>query len=112
MMSLLFSIFLLLLDIANIILYTNMHQEEKGSDIKRWEMSGNKGDMWLLARINMPSIYDYNVVFEGTRGSSYRGDISIDDVRILSRECPSACKNLFSYLLHKGTHYNSNHFSS
>ena len=31
---------------------------------------------------------DYQVVFEGIRGSSFQGDIAIDDVVLLDNTCP------------------------
>ena len=31
---------------------------------------------------------DYWLVFEGIRGSSYQGDIAIDDVELLENACP------------------------
>ena len=66
----------------------------KSTDNVLWEMTGDKGDEWFIARVNLPSTSDYNIVFEATRGSSYRGDISLDDVTIMSRECPTPCEYL------------------
>ncbi len=36
------------------------------------------------------STYDYQAVFEGIVGKSFRGDIAIDDVKFLDGKCPPA----------------------
>ena len=36
------------------------------------------------------STYDYQAVFEGLVGKSFRGDIAIDDVKFLDGKCPPA----------------------
>ena len=44
--------------------------------------------MFSFWKVTITSISDYWLVFEGVRGSSYRGDIAIDDVELLDNECP------------------------
>nr|XP_039272221.1 MAM and LDL-receptor class A domain-containing protein 2-like [Styela clava] len=75
-------------DIGKLTVYQRA-EEKGGTDVWRWQMDGNQGDKWMIARVNFPSIYDYSVVFEATRGSSFGGDIAIDDVTILQKACPS-----------------------
>ncbi|XP_069133149.1 MAM and LDL-receptor class A domain-containing protein 1-like [Argopecten irradians] len=58
-----------------------------------WTKSGSSGNQWLVASVNIPvasqSNSPYQIVFEGIRGSSYRGDIAIDDFSISSGACLS-----------------------
>ncbi|WP_456460388.1 M4 family metallopeptidase [Reichenbachiella sp.] len=47
-----------------------------------WSQSGNKGNSWLTADVNMDT-YTGEVVklrFVGVTGSSYRGDMAVDDI--------------------------------
>ena len=39
-------------------------------------------------QVTITSSSDYWLVFEGVRGSSYEGDIAIDDVELLDNSCP------------------------
>ena len=41
-----------------------------------------------LLQVTLRSVSDYWIVFEGIRGSSYQGDIAIDDVELLDNACP------------------------
>ncbi|KAM7425295.1 hypothetical protein ABFA07_023259 [Porites harrisoni] len=52
-----------------------------------FKVSGNQGNYWIRAR---KTIYlRHGVAFEGIAGSSYTGDIAIDDVAITSGSCYS-----------------------
>ncbi|XP_064635155.1 MAM and LDL-receptor class A domain-containing protein 1-like [Lineus longissimus] len=58
-----------------------------------WTKSGNLGDRWHqsyvslpLSRLNVP----HQVVMEGVVGTSYHGDIAIDDFEINEGLCPNA----------------------
>ena len=56
-----------------------------------WSLSGNYGDVWRQAAVTVTSSEDFEVVFEGIVGSSFDGDISIDDVFIdASNPCKSS----------------------
>ncbi|CAH1274193.1 MAMDC2 [Branchiostoma lanceolatum] len=52
-----------------------------------WSQTGDQGDVWQQATINVVAVSNFNVVFEGVRGTSYRGDIAIDDVSFRSTPC-------------------------
>jgi len=41
---------------------------------------GDQGDFWYRGDIPINSAINYQVVFEGVRGSDYQGDIAIDDI--------------------------------
>ncbi|KAM7442470.1 hypothetical protein ABFA07_008624 [Porites harrisoni] len=52
-----------------------------------FNVSGNQGNYWIRAR---ETIYlRHTITFEGIAGSSYTGDIAIDDVAITSGSCNS-----------------------
>nr|XP_039272222.1 MAM and LDL-receptor class A domain-containing protein 1-like [Styela clava] len=59
-----------------------------------WHKSGNQGNIWLLgqAEIHFDGPADpYRIMFEGTVGTSFYGDIAIDDVLILNQACNILC---------------------
>ncbi|XP_077864144.1 MAM and LDL-receptor class A domain-containing protein 1-like [Saccoglossus kowalevskii] len=51
-----------------------------------WRMSGDAGEFWHSATVNYRSFYYYQVVFEGVV-NGYKGDIAIDDVKIIDGPC-------------------------
>ncbi|XP_067035363.1 MAM and LDL-receptor class A domain-containing protein 1-like [Acropora muricata] len=51
--------------------------------------SGNQGNAWLKAQVNTFNFGLHKVVFNATRGSSFTGDIAIDDVSVKPGFCPS-----------------------
>lgn len=52
-----------------------------------WSTSGNKGQHWFQARVNIHPNSSFQVVFEGIRGRGIEGDIAIDDISIVEGEC-------------------------
>ncbi|XP_078612620.1 scavenger receptor cysteine-rich domain-containing protein DMBT1-like isoform X2 [Branchiostoma floridae x Branchiostoma japonicum] len=57
-----------------------------GSSVE-WSLSNNRGTSWHLASREV-YIRNTQIVFEGVRGSSYQGDIAIDDVALYPGYCP------------------------
>ncbi|XP_078364332.1 uncharacterized protein LOC144648698 isoform X1 [Oculina patagonica] len=58
-------------------------------NIKVFSASGNQGNDWLIVERNL---YLVGVVtFEGITGSSYTGDVAIDQVKIIEGSCPVSC---------------------
>eukprot|EP00966_Prymnesium_polylepis_P092267 2136252-Prymnesium_polylepis.1 len=51
----------------------------------RWTRSGNQGNAWRFAQAALPG---RAFTFEGVRGSSYTGDIALDQVTVVCRESP------------------------
>ncbi|MBN1793057.1 DUF2341 domain-containing protein [Candidatus Woesearchaeota archaeon] len=48
-----------------------------------WSLSGNQGDVWTYQEINLGSYEGtINIRFRGTSGSSYTGDMAIDDINV------------------------------
>jgi len=58
-------------------------------NIKVFSVSGNQGDNWLMVGRNL--YLDGVVTFEGITGSSYTGDVAIDQVKITEGDCPVSC---------------------
>ncbi|XP_078360515.1 MAM domain-containing glycosylphosphatidylinositol anchor protein 1-like [Oculina patagonica] len=51
--------------------------------------SGNKGNLWFKATVDVTLSGMHAVTFEGITGSSYQGDIAIDDFLLVSGSCAS-----------------------
>ncbi|XP_033751986.1 MAM and LDL-receptor class A domain-containing protein 1-like [Pecten maximus] len=53
-----------------------------------WTKAGNQGNRWIEGQVDIVSSSPGNqVVFEGTAGLGYQGDISLDDIKILNGAC-------------------------
>ena len=53
-----------------------------------WRLSGNQGDEWLVAQVNVWSpLRSFRLSFEGTVGSGNQGDIAIDDIAMFNGKC-------------------------
>ncbi len=66
-----------------------------------WSQNGNKGDTWNQATVSLAA-YSGSVIkirFKGTTGSSWRSDLSIDNIKITSSTTnpPSACDGITSF---------------
>ncbi|KAJ8050665.1 MAM and LDL-receptor class A domain-containing protein 2 [Holothuria leucospilota] len=70
-------------DINALSVYIN-----QGADQLIWTKTQNQGDFWLQALVNIPLTGTYQVIFEATRGKSYKGDIAVDDIRFYLGSCP------------------------
>ena len=54
-----------------------------------WTKKGNQGNKWHKAQVSLPPyFYGVSVTFEAVRGSSFFGDIAIDDVTFSESTCP------------------------
>ncbi|XP_016353998.1 MAM domain-containing glycosylphosphatidylinositol anchor protein 2-like isoform X1 [Sinocyclocheilus anshuiensis] len=62
-------------------------KSQMGQDTSVWTLSGNQGDRWRQARVNINPTSSFQMVLEGIRGSGIEGDIAIDDVTIEEGEC-------------------------
>ncbi|XP_057298293.1 MAM and LDL-receptor class A domain-containing protein 2-like isoform X2 [Hydractinia symbiolongicarpus] len=52
-----------------------------------WQLSGNQANNWIQGRVPIVMKTDYQVVFEAVRGSSYTGDIALDDIEFTTGSC-------------------------
>ncbi|XP_051502933.1 MAM domain-containing glycosylphosphatidylinositol anchor protein 2-like [Myxocyprinus asiaticus] len=62
-------------------------KSQSGQDASVWTLSGNQGDRWRQARVNIHPTSSFQIVLEGIRGAGIEGDIAIDDVTIEEGEC-------------------------
>ncbi|XP_048242313.1 MAM and LDL-receptor class A domain-containing protein 1-like isoform X2 [Haliotis rufescens] len=63
----------------------------RGSPI--WHLSGNQGNSWMMAMVSLTTVSSntpYQIVFEGIVGSSYLGDIAIDDFSLTAGACSTS----------------------
>ncbi|XP_070567019.1 MAM and LDL-receptor class A domain-containing protein 2-like [Ptychodera flava] len=65
----------------------NIYIYSGSTPILLWSKSGNQGDVWRQGQVSVYSSVEYQVVFEGVRGSSNTGDIAIDDVNYQNSIC-------------------------
>ncbi|XP_076116199.1 MAM and LDL-receptor class A domain-containing protein 1-like isoform X1 [Mytilus galloprovincialis] len=53
-----------------------------------WSKKGNKGNGWIRGEFPLTKISgNFQIVFEGMRGTGYQGDIAIDDVKFMTDSC-------------------------
>ena len=65
--------------------------------LKVWSKSGEQGDDWIKGVANIGGHANFRIVFEGVKGSSYQGDIAIDDISF--QDCHPGTSIGNSYLL-------------
>ncbi|KAM3594229.1 uncharacterized protein V6R79_004502 [Siganus canaliculatus] len=68
----------------------NVFLRQKGpavTDTSVWSLTGNQGDRWRQAKVNIHPTAAFQLVMEGVRGAGIEGDIAIDDVTIEEGEC-------------------------
>lgn len=58
-----------------------------GSKTSLWSKSGEQGKDWEQGFASFHSESQYRIVFEGTRGRGYTGDIALDDVQFREGSC-------------------------
>lgn len=52
--------------------------------------TGTLDNKWYLAKVNVKAKSPYRLVFTGVRGTSYQGDIALDDISLNRGKCPTA----------------------
>ncbi|KAJ7413515.1 hypothetical protein BTVI_43017 [Pitangus sulphuratus] len=63
-------------------------RNKRAIDTQVWSLSGNRGNMWQQAHVPINPPGPFQLIFEGVRGTSYEGDIAIDDVTLKKGDCP------------------------
>ncbi|XP_019639608.1 PREDICTED: MAM and LDL-receptor class A domain-containing protein 1-like [Branchiostoma belcheri] len=58
-------------------------KDSGGSETPLWSLSDDQGNTWQQGQLPLDGNTEPTVVFEAVRGSSYRGDIAIDDVDVI-----------------------------
>jgi hypothetical protein len=60
----------------------NIHVRAGGTDTLIWSLQGDQGDKWLQGTAYIPTCAsEFNIIAEGIRGTSFTGDIALDDFR-------------------------------
>ncbi|KAJ8022862.1 MAM and LDL-receptor class A domain-containing protein 2 [Holothuria leucospilota] len=67
----------------------NVYLSSGGNEGLIFTRSNNLGDNWWLAAVQLQSSSTWRIIFEGSRGTDYTGDIAIDDISIIPGSCPS-----------------------
>ena len=63
----------------------NIYVRSAGVDTAVWSLRGNQGDQWLQGIAYLPTCAsEFNIIVEGIRGTSFTGDIALDDFRFES----------------------------
>ncbi|XP_077476478.1 MAM domain-containing glycosylphosphatidylinositol anchor protein 2 [Stigmatopora argus] len=63
-----------------------------------WSLSGNQGERWRRAAVDIHPSADFQVVLEGIRGAGIEGDVAVDDVAIQEGPCKDPpSNNLISF---------------
>ena len=59
-----------------------------------WKRNGTQRDEWAHGQfaVSSKTPQTVSVIFEAVRGSSYAGDIALDDIEIKSGDCPATRK--------------------
>ena len=52
-----------------------------------WTHTGTLSNKWYSANVDVQQTGGYNIVFEGVRGTSYKGDIGLDDISVTDGSC-------------------------
>ncbi|XP_039254872.2 MAM and LDL-receptor class A domain-containing protein 1-like [Styela clava] len=74
-------------DIGNLTLYRKV--PKSGKLIPLWTNGGNKGSQWLEATVDMRKRGITKLVLEAKRGEFWKGDIAIDDFKMVKGKCPT-----------------------
>ncbi|XP_028515859.1 MAM and LDL-receptor class A domain-containing protein 1 [Exaiptasia diaphana] len=62
-------------------------ENSSGIRSRVWQKVGQQSYDWLKGLVPVNGYNSYKVVFEGVVGSSYTGDIALDDIKILNTPC-------------------------
>ncbi|KAH3850646.1 hypothetical protein DPMN_093071, partial [Dreissena polymorpha] len=57
-----------------------------------WSMEGNQGPKWIFAQVTVTTDGLNRIIFEGTVGKGYEGDIALDDISFKQGNCSIAQK--------------------
>nr|CAB3263601.1 MAM and LDL-receptor class A domain-containing protein 1-like [Phallusia mammillata] len=74
-------------DIGSLKVYLRQTSQPNDLGIAIWSKHGSQGNDWILGRTSILSTEAFQIVFEGSRGDDYHGDIALDDVVITDGFC-------------------------
>jgi hypothetical protein len=81
-------------DMGTLKVFSSMRDE----DDQLWYKSGNQGNQWLQALVDISTLDIYKIVFEGICGRNIRSDIAVDDIIFVSGPCSGIA--LTTFVLH------------
>ena len=59
-----------------------------------WNLNGNQGNIWKQGEVTLSSKKAFRVQIEGVRGTSYTGDVSLDDLYFQDGNCVGVCSSV------------------
>lgn len=65
-------------------------------DEQLWYKSGNQGNQWIQALVDISTFDNYKIVFEAVRGRNKRSDIALDDICFVSGPCAGIALTTFA----------------
>lgn len=76
-----------------------IHQKNGRLGNAVWNKHGTQGNRWNKGQLPIAAqTTAFNIVFEGLVGTGYRGDIGLDDIKLITGACPSAGEGNRSYI--------------
>eukprot|EP00057_Strongylocentrotus_purpuratus_P009942 XP_011664416.1 PREDICTED: MAM and LDL-receptor class A domain-containing protein 1-like [Strongylocentrotus purpuratus] len=64
-----------------------IQRNETALDLPVWTRTGSSGNQWIEGYVDVVDIYEFRVVYEAVQGTSFTGDMAIDDVDMMEGEC-------------------------
>lgn len=52
-----------------------------------WTHTGTLSNKWYQSQVDIQGNATYEIMFEGVRGTSYKGDIAVDDITVREGSC-------------------------
>lgn len=68
-------------------------QDQNGKKLIK-VISGNQGNQWNAGEIGLHSRNNFSLIIEAEHGTSYTGDISLDDINIKEGNCVGLCTSV------------------
>ena len=72
----------------------NFYMQDKNGRQLIKMISGNQGNQWNAGEIGLHSRNDFSLIIEAEHGTSYNGDISLDDINIKDGNCVGLCSSV------------------
>jgi hypothetical protein len=62
---------------------------KKGTSLGKpvWTHTGTRSNKWYQSQVDIQGSSPYQILFEGVRGTSYKGDIAVDDISVVDGSC-------------------------
>ena len=89
--------------ISSLRVYSTSNNRTLGTAL--WGKNGTQGNVWQNSTMTVGGTAPFQVAFEGTRGTGYQGDISIDDVSFKDGPCASSSSGMTSISIFYSSSY-------